>query len=1018
MKVNKMKKKNKSNRTHGMMSIISFIIMLLLLSTVSQSTLFQQSETVSVPVVSAAADDSTFLWEDTFDTSQRIDATNSTHYIVHDGVVSMQETYPQWSDPSWTRMKIITIESTSAVDNAILNLTIDYDEDMQQDYDDIRFKYNSDNFWLPYWIEETNPDPNHPSASVWIKIAHLSAGTNQVYLFYGNPQATAQDNYWDVFDKDSWQKTYVHDQRITYHMASEGAWAPDVCFGEDRYLVTWTEGIPQYLPLGMIYRMQIRGCFYNSDGEQIGNRFDITPWISDPLATFRNEDPSLAYGRSGGDTHFFVAYEYYADPTDRTSSEIHGAIVPRSATQLNDVTRFTICDAAGVQGDPRVAFDTQNKQFFVVWEDGREGANNYNIYGQLYDMEGNRVGTEQIISSKPHTQCQPWITFDPVNHHYLIVWEEGVTAANGPFEIWAQLFDTNGNPLGTDQLISDPATDTTDYNYPSVTYSPSTQQFLVVWQEDDISSGKSRGPIWGVLLDHTADPIISPKKIAQGNFQRPKAIPYMSSSFFIAYDGTGEIWGSLITSTGYVFGYQLQLSDTESSPADWAAVATNGDRIFVTWEDLRLIYMDPYESLNLPDIYCNLWSFNMPTESTITYDIGDEHSIILFATVISKPIAPENLEQWDQFSVEKTGFISFDILDGNTFDVLLSDVSSGASLTGLTAASLRLQARFHRDNPSSSPLLDRWSVSYRGEDLSAPETTLQNIEGTKGLNDWYTSESVILWLHAEDYPIDTGSGVESVYYTLNDDTIQKYNQQSGIILSTTAATDWKGSWDVVFWAEDYSGNRENKNDDENQVSIFIDADRPYVEISTPVDEEQVSVPFWVKATATDNVGVERVEFDIEPFGEREGLPYVDRDPPYEWYCDIENQDSSTFFSSPTFGTNKMVRARVFDESGQSWTQQVWVYITNWDTGKEFQNTLCLVYATGSGSVDTNGITIGGITLGSVSWDFSEGSTVATAGLTGIHSKSGLHQGTAHMFLGFTSDSVVAGIAGIVTVTEP
>ena len=65
--------------------------------------------------------------------------------------------------------------------------------------------------------------------------------------------------------------------------------------------------------------------------------------------------------------------------------------------------------------------------------------------------------------------------------------------------------------------------------------------------------------------------------------------------------------------------------------------------------------------------------------------------------------------------------------------------------------------------------------------------------------------------------------------------------------------------------------------------IKIDADRPYVEITSPANEEQLEIPFWVRANPSDNVGIERVEFDIEPFGEREGLPLKDYDPPYEWF---------------------------------------------------------------------------------------------------------------------------------------
>ncbi|MFA5103125.1 MAG: hypothetical protein WC525_08220, partial [Candidatus Thermoplasmatota archaeon] len=100
---------------------------------------------------------------------------------------------------------------------------------------------------------------------------------------------------------------------------------------------------------------------------------------------------------------------------------------------------------------------------------------------------------------------------------------------------------------------------------------------------------------------------------------------------------------------------------------------------------------------------------------------------------------------------------------------------------------------------------------------------------------------------------------------------------------------------------------------------------------------QVDLPFWVRATATDNAVVDRVEFDIEPFGQHPGLPYVDMEPPYEWFCNVSFLGwYSSLEESQSLGINKMIRARVFDESGQSWLHEVWVYIKNAENfGKRF-----------------------------------------------------------------------------------
>jgi hypothetical protein len=299
-------------------------------------------------------------------------------------------------------------------------------------------------------------------------------------------------------------------------------------------------------------------------------------------------------------------------------------------------------------------------------------------------------------------------------------------------------------------------------------------------------------------------------------------------------------------------------------------------------------------------------------------------------------------------------------------------------------------------------------------------TTVQMVEGVQGLNDWYISESVIMWLYAEDFPKDTGSGIQAIYYTLNGGEPQLYNMESGLQLLVSQSSQWMGEWDIVFWAVDNSGNVENQEKPENTRTIRIDADRPYVEIMSPADEEQVEVPFWVRANPSDNVGVDRVEFDIEPFGEREGLPYVDTDPPYEWHCDVKESDDLLVDGSlGTLGVNVMVRVQVFDESGQSWIHEIWVYITNW---KDIDRLIdACVFAVGISDKNSQNLDYqdGGMILPGwhyfedISWEFSMGCGLAYD-TERIHVYQGGQQGTARSFIGFSTRFFIIGVADSIT----
>ena len=108
----------------------------------------------------------------------KIDQALSQHIVVNTsvGTVSMEDTYPAWIDPSFTRMKPISISNSGqeTFHYYDVNITVFYDSDMQSDFDDLRFT-NSTGAQLPYYIlNKTNGVP----ANVLVKIPTLLARTN------------------------------------------------------------------------------------------------------------------------------------------------------------------------------------------------------------------------------------------------------------------------------------------------------------------------------------------------------------------------------------------------------------------------------------------------------------------------------------------------------------------------------------------------------------------------------------------------------------------------------------------------------------------------------------------------------------------------------------------------------------------------------------------------------------------------------------------------------------------------
>ncbi|MDH7517915.1 MAG: hypothetical protein QHH19_06190, partial [Candidatus Thermoplasmatota archaeon] len=318
---------------------------------------------------------------------------------------------------------------------------------------------------------------------------------------------------------------------------------------------------------------------------------------------------------------------------------------------------------------------------------------------------GNPVGSEKTICTAANSQCEPWVAFDPINQRYLIVWEDGETANNGPFDIYAGLFDKDLNPLNAPVKLAD-GNANIDYNFPCVEFCTTTQRFLVTWNDGDISSGDWWGNIWGAILDTSGNVVVSDFIISYGEYIRTDIVPYLDTLFFVTYNGGSKIYGKLVSSNGAVITGDVLVSVGGNADADWANAAVGAGKIFVTWEDERIT------SSSYPDSYGNMLNLFL-AGSSVSIVVGTEKEIVLTAHVTSVKIQPGDLAYWDKFIEVSSGSgIVFDILHGDTGVVLLHGVSNGYDLSGLTAKKIRLMATLTRTNPSTTPTIDMWGVSY------------------------------------------------------------------------------------------------------------------------------------------------------------------------------------------------------------------------------------------------------------------------------------------------------------------
>jgi hypothetical protein len=840
-------------------------MLLLTIATIGQGLLqTREASRAADPYCSAVLrGGSVEVWQDEFLNVNKIDLALSNHIVVNTtiGTVSMENTYPAWIDPTFTRMKPIFVINSGqeTLQNYDVNITVLYDTDMQFDFDDLRFT-NRTGVQLPYYKLNT---VNGVSCKVLVKIPTLIPGQTTIYLFYGNPSANDQSSFSSIF---SWWDRTRPDTMVSFKAATEGAWDPDVIYGANRFLVTWEERLgPEDInvPLPHYERTRpgvIHGRTYNSDGENPvpDNNTDID--VSDPGSnTYHAENPCNAFGAG----KFFVVWEENPanQPLNRYASDIKGAMV----TSSGEVSmRFTICSTSTTLGqfDPQVAYDSTSNRFLVVWADARFGSSDYDVRGRLYNSIGYPVGVDFSIAYETNYQGDPWICSDN-NGNFLIVFEDGLDPALGPFNLYAYRYDSNGNRIGSRITIA-LGSDTVDYIFPAVSYNPNVERYCVTWNDGDVSVEPSSrdsydGNIWGKILSKTGSVVKNNYIIEPGtSFIRTDSVPYFDTMFFIAYDGTfsgnRDIYGRLIASNGTVMTNRQELSDGSSQNVDWNDIAVGADKIFATWEDERDLVSQ------YADVFQYVWrSVQSIGSSNITFSVGSEKELVTEAQLMSIPIQPEMFREWRQFffidTLSPASTLIFNIMDQNGTIVLKANVQNGQNISDINTSCVRLRATFTRSSAQNTPVLDKWNISaLTGNDINAPVTEISlDPAAPNGNNNWYITPVTASFTVTDP---DTDPQNITTYYNINGFGIETYDPAFPPVISSNRPDNF-----IEYWSND-SINEEFPH--HRVEGIKIDSTVPMITLYKPA---YIISPgsATINGSATDYAsgsGIDRVKISL------------------------------------------------------------------------------------------------------------------------------------------------------------
>ncbi len=175
----------------------------------------------------------------------------------------------------------------------------------------------------------------------------------------------------------------------------------------------------------------------------------------------------------------------------QSNMNIRGVILDTNGTQV--AGPFNVTDVPANQFHYTMAFNSTKNQFFITYNDSRNGAGN--IFGIIFDETGAVVKNEFIISNAVGHQVNPVVCYNPQDDTYLINWEDfrqhgDNLTAYGTLDVMTNimgaLLDGDGNILVNDiaMCVDDNGTDA-DQRFNGIAYNSDKNEFLVTWTDTD-----------------------------------------------------------------------------------------------------------------------------------------------------------------------------------------------------------------------------------------------------------------------------------------------------------------------------------------------------------------------------------------------------------------------------------------------------------------------------------------------------------------------------------------------------
>ena len=307
--------------------------------------------------------------------------------------------------------------------------------------------------------------------------------------------------------------------------------------------------------------MAAAGQIFNADGSKVGGEFQ-----ANTFATNNQEDVSVAGLGNGG---FVVVWE--SSGQDGSGRSVHGQRYDASGNPVGSefqVNSYTSTD----QSDP-VVTGLSDGGFVILWQSSGQDSSGFGVYGQIYDSNGNTVGSEFQVNTETLNNQRDLSVAAFDSGGFVVVWESGGQDGSG-YGVFGQIYDAIGNTVGSEFQAN--TYTNTDQDDPRVAVL-ADGGFVIVW-EGATQDGDGNG-VFGQRFDASGNKVGSEFQVnthTADNQNNPVVVGLSDGGFVVTYEVQfleGDSWGvyaQRYDASGNKVGSETQINtyttDSQSQP--------------------------------------------------------------------------------------------------------------------------------------------------------------------------------------------------------------------------------------------------------------------------------------------------------------------------------------------------------------------------------------------------------------------------------------------------------------------